>query len=294
MATINKTISVDWGISGLAATLTYEVVDLSGTSVIGPTAAQTLEVGSSGVYYADLTNWDSTWVGHVIWTDGTFTTAVAFNATDWGTATNLATVDTVVDAIKVKTDQLDFDGSGYVYANVQAMEDNVIDADVIAAGALDDALTYVLKATDLTNISSAVWSNASRTLTAGTAIVVPAQQFADRRIVRGDSYGSGSREFASTRQAGAEWPADLSTWSWSFTARKSAANEATGSSSVTGTVTVTTATGDSRALAIALPAATTAALAVGAYEYDVTGTSGSESWTVELGTLTVLADQTTA
>src|SRR5262249_44390285 len=45
-------------------------------------------------------------------------------------------IDTEVAAIKAQTDKLTFDGSNNLYANVQAMANNVITAAVIAADAI--------------------------------------------------------------------------------------------------------------------------------------------------------------
>jgi hypothetical protein len=58
-------------------------------------------------------------------------------------------------------------------------------------------------------------------------------------MVRGDTYGDGARAFDVIRQAGAEWPTDLSDgWTWTFTARRDIRNNAAGSDSFTGTVSI--------------------------------------------------------
>jgi hypothetical protein len=63
--------------------------------------------------------------------------ADALTAFGPATATNLATVDTVVDAIKVKTDSLTFTVSGVVDANIQRINDVTITGDGSAGDKFD-------------------------------------------------------------------------------------------------------------------------------------------------------------
>jgi hypothetical protein len=63
--------------------------------------------------------------------------ADALTAFDPATATNLATVDTVVDAIKVKTDSLTFTVTGVVDANIQRINDVTITGDGSAGDKFD-------------------------------------------------------------------------------------------------------------------------------------------------------------
>jgi hypothetical protein len=196
-----------------------------------------------------------------------------------------------------------------VAAAIPGIATDAAEANTQATSASTNALTAASKATTIeadymrrsdplaslsSQAKSDVWSNPQRTLTDNQVYTAPVMQFRSRTLVRGDSYGDGGRSFAVSREAGAEWPDDLSDgWTWTFTARRDIRNNAAGSDSFTGTATVTTATGDGRALSVALSAAVTAAAAVGLYRYDVEGTKDGVHWTVELGTLNVVQDATT-
>lgn len=134
-----------------------------------------------------------------------------------------------------------------------------------------------------------IWSYGQRSLTASSVTVQPAQQFAEREIVKGNSYGTGGRSFLVTIQDGAEWPTTPSAWTWTLTADKHPDNLASGSASFTGSGTGS-GTGTSRAVDVTLSAATTGAAAVGLYAHSLRGTSGSDVWTIELGLLNVRDD----
>ena len=136
--------------------------------------------------------------------------------------------------------------------------------------------------------AEAIWSYGTRSLTAGPSIASPAQQFGDRTIVQGDDYSSTARSFLVTITSGAEWPTDLSEYTWAISITRNAANDISGAAaSITATVTVSTATGSSRAVRVNIDGSNTTS-AIGAYDYEIVGTKSSEDWTIELGTLKVV------
>lgn len=143
---------------------------------------------------------------------------------------------------------------------------------------------------DATAVADAVYNR----FAAAAPVVSDSQQYAQRSIVKGNSYSSADRDFIITLANGAEWPTDLSSYSWTYTADIHADNNNTGGSgyaSVTGSATVVTATGDTRSIRITLPSTTTGIMAIGFYTHSLRGTaSGGRAWTVELGTLEVKAD----
>lgn len=118
-------------------------------------------------------------------------------------------------------------------------------------------------------------------------IVGGALQFQNRKIVRGDTYGAGGRDLSVTRHRAAEWPTDLSGWTWTFTSSLAPENTNSGDA-LTGTVSVSVATGEARSLTVALNSTSTTA--VGQHVYRVSGTKSGNRWTVELGQITVIAD----
>lgn len=123
----------------------------------------------------------------------------------------------------------------------------------------------------------------------GLPDVGPGQQRGARRVVKGDTYSATGRQSLVTKHKNADWPTDLSEWTWAFTASKHPDNENDGDA-LAGSVDVVTATGDSRGLRINHTKAQTLAAAVGRHLYAVRGTNSGDSsivWTVELGVVDV-------
>lgn len=138
--------------------------------------------------------------------------------------------------------------------------------------------------------ANAVWTRHGRTLDGGVRVVNETQQFEQRTIVRGNSYGSDARSLTFTRDPLAVWPADLSDgWTWTFTAKKHSTNKKTSSpESFTGTVSVTVATGDDQQMEVTLLSADITA-AVGDYNIAIRGAkTGAKNWDAVLGTMRVL------
>lgn len=123
----------------------------------------------------------------------------------------------------------------------------------------------------------------------GLPDVGPGQQRGARRVVKGDTYSATGRQSLVTKHKNADWPTDLSEWTWAFTASKHPDNENDGDA-LAGSVDVVTATGDSRGLRINHTKAQTLAAAVGRHLYAVRGTNSGDSsvvWTVEMGVVEV-------
>lgn len=137
---------------------------------------------------------------------------------------------------------------------------------------------------------SGVWSYGQRTLTGGPLIAVNQQQSTVKTIVRGNSYSATARSLLITIADGAEWPTDLSAWTWTFVAKKHADNEADGEASVTGTVSVVEATGSSRAVRVDLTAAQTASMAPGLYDTSIRGTKTGEKSSINVAAWPVVDD----
>jgi hypothetical protein len=168
--------------------------------------------------------------------------------------------------------------AGYLMADVRQV--NGADARPEDAAAItDDNLTYIL-------------AQLGRLSTAGIAVT-------DRtgrnsvRITKGDSYrNADGRAILIAMPDGADWPTDLTGWTPTLTARKTAQNFNTGDATfgpITGTVV--TATGDARAVRFDFTAAQTLPLATGVgakgYHLWVTATSGSQKATLLSGHLSV-------
>lgn len=138
--------------------------------------------------------------------------------------------------------------------------------------------------------ADAVWTRHGRTLDGDQRLVHETQQFEQRTIVRGNSYGSGARSLSFTRDAAAVWPTDLSDgWTWAFTAKKHSTNKNTDApATFTGTVAVAVATGDDQQLDVTVLSSDISA-ALGDYNLAIRGTkTGAKNWDAVLGTLRVL------
>jgi hypothetical protein len=119
--------------TGLSPTVNIRRID-TGALVI--TAGAMSEVGD-GFYKYDFTTYSAA-LEYSILCDGTSTltgydryatAALDANNDVLATAANLATVDTVVDAIKAKTDSLTFAFSGKVDANIKAVNNTTVTGD---------------------------------------------------------------------------------------------------------------------------------------------------------------------
>jgi hypothetical protein len=107
--------------------------DIAATDIVTSGAITTSSGKVSGVVLVDTL---TTYTGNTVQTGDSFARIGAAGAglTDLASAANLATVDTVVDAIKVKTDSLTFTGDD-VHAFVHQMVANVITAGTFATDA---------------------------------------------------------------------------------------------------------------------------------------------------------------
>lgn len=115
------------------------------------------------------------------------------DAVDTEMAAVLAAVDTEIAAIKAKTDQLTFTTANQVDAGVRSMATDVLDATALAAGAA-------------TEIATAVWASATRTLTGIASGIIASAELAniadailDRNMATGTD--SGSATVRTVRQA---------------------------------------------------------------------------------------------
>lgn len=71
MATFTRRCVVDWGVTGVSASLFRAVYNGSNTAVVARAAVGGEHPASSGIYYADIT-WDNAWTSpRVVWDDGT-------------------------------------------------------------------------------------------------------------------------------------------------------------------------------------------------------------------------------
>ncbi len=144
----------------------------------------------------------------------------------------------------------------------------------------DGTLLGGLSGTLIASIVQAVTSN-------GNQIATDRHQYNARTVIRGDSYGSTSREFVVVIQSGSNWPEDLTSYTLSFASSLNRDNDNDGSA-LTGSVTLETATGSSRAVRVTLTSTVTSAAAPGEHNYAVRASlTGGIDWTLELGTITV-------
>jgi hypothetical protein len=71
MATFTRRCVVDWGATGVAASLYVTVYNGSNTAVVARALVTGEHPTGSGIYYADIT-WDTSWTSpRVVWDDGT-------------------------------------------------------------------------------------------------------------------------------------------------------------------------------------------------------------------------------
>jgi hypothetical protein len=69
--TTTRTFIVDWGVSGLAGTLAYRVLDGSGGTLVARTTSGVVEVAAgSGAYRVKILNFDTDWSGVIVWDAG--------------------------------------------------------------------------------------------------------------------------------------------------------------------------------------------------------------------------------
>lgn len=207
---------------------------------------------------------------------------VAGNATDCGTAGNLRLAATGTGADQADESWM-INPSGGISATVDEITDETIDTPNIVDGAITAAK---FNQDFFTALANAVVST-------GLPIVSNSQQHASRTIVKGNSYSATARQLIISKSTGAEWPTDLSDWTWTFVADKHDDNDNTGDSTATGSVAVVTATGDSQSVRVTIAATATASLAEGQYKHSLRGSLTADStvkWTIELGILNVLAD----
>lgn len=205
---------------------------------------------------------------------------VAGNATDVGTAGPLRLTATGAGAYQVD-ESWQINPLAGLSCTTEDIADDLINQDHIGA----NAFTASAFAADVfTAFANAV-------VATGLPLISDTQQHGTHTIVKGNSYGSTSRSFLITIADGADWPTDLSLWTWAFAADKHADNSNTGDASTTGTVAVVQATGASRSVRVTLTSTATSTMAVGQYRHSLRGTqTGGLVWTIELGTLEVIDD----
>lgn len=129
----------------------------------------------------------------------------------------------------------------------------------------------------------------------GNVYLIRAYLNGSLEIRRGDSYGTAAgQRLTVTKPAGAQWPADLTTWTITFSAEKRSGNRATGESTL-GPITCVhgTETGDSQTFYIDLTHADTDGLALGAWDFDVQAAKGSDRNTLISGPMRVVPEYTT-
>jgi hypothetical protein len=116
----------------------YEVLEeavydaLYGASAVGPLLANTTGTGLSAIPWN--ASWDAEVQSEVADALGAYDPptnaemeARTLASADYATATALATADTVVDAIKAKTDSLTFTQAGHIDANIKRVADTAVD-----------------------------------------------------------------------------------------------------------------------------------------------------------------------
>ncbi|WP_422932041.1 hypothetical protein [Singulisphaera sp. PoT] len=109
-ATITKPFNFTLGAaySGLASTVSYKIVLVDGSTPIGPITATGITEGSfgavtvTGSYNVNVANFDTTWVGKIVWVEST--SGLVYE--EPFTATQSTDVAANVTAIKAKTDNL--------------------------------------------------------------------------------------------------------------------------------------------------------------------------------------------
>lgn len=97
---VTKDLFVDWGTPG--ATLYYRVISSAGTTLIARTNTNVDEdPNSTGLYHVQVTIWNTTWVGRVIWDDGTYYAGEGFSADPLDIASGLETGMTIREGLKL-------------------------------------------------------------------------------------------------------------------------------------------------------------------------------------------------
>lgn len=76
MATYTRPLTVTLLNSGLAGTLAYTIVSVAGSTLIARTISGITEDGTTSIYSANVSGWDTSWTGRIKWDDGTNTLAV--------------------------------------------------------------------------------------------------------------------------------------------------------------------------------------------------------------------------
>jgi hypothetical protein len=149
--------------------------------------------------------------------------------------------------------------------------------------------------------SGEVWSEEEKELalaqvnklTAGSNIVFDPVQGNSIRITKGDSYSnSNGRALDIPMPEAANWPTDLTGWTITFTANRTAqCEDTTGDASVTFAGSVLVATGPGRTVRLEPTATDTAKFSIGngskGYAFDIRATSGAEVATLLRGLLSV-------
>lgn len=100
---VTRDLTMDWGVAGLAGTLAYRVVNADSGNLIARTTAGVAEFpAGSGQYHVKVTTWDTSWVGRVVWDDGSYFSSEGFDA-GVGT-TGVSTIVSVTAPVNVDDD----------------------------------------------------------------------------------------------------------------------------------------------------------------------------------------------
>lgn len=177
---------------------------------------------------------------------------------------------TQITAIGAKTSQLQFTVDGVV-----------ADADVTV---------------DTSGIAAAVWSNTTRTLTAGIIHVATAHQVGRFEIVRGGSYDD-TNPLTFTKGSDFSWPTSLSSWTLTLTIKPTGDTLRDIPSAATLSVTGTAASDTSVTVQVTKTQTSTLSIGRGyaAYEYTLLATmSGDKARLLESGIVDMFDDLVTA
>lgn len=221
---------------------------------------------------------------------------------------NIATIDAVVDAIKVKTDQLAFTVANQVDANAltggtsavsirQEMDSNStqlaaikLKTDNLPSDPADESLLEA----EVNAVAADVWAYGARTLTQTAAQVAAVLSGSTITATRGDTLSasltglgdiSARTKLWFTVKADVEQADTAATILLEETAGLTVLNGATYATTANGSITVTDAV--TGALTIALAAAVTQYLQAGPYQYDIQMLTASGVTTLTYGMFTV-------
>lgn len=269
--------------TGLVGTVGVTVLDEAGVVLAARTTSGITEIGTTGAYWILLTI-DPAWPLAIVvrWDAGPIDVEARYDLTAYATAEQVSGISGQVDTVESKVDTAIDEAQAATQAALDA-ESAADDARDMAEQARDAAEGIDLGGMDgFGPLLSQILDQLQRDPPTQTG----RQQYRARTIVAGDTYGVTARRFTVVRHRSAEWPLDLSAWTWALVSVSPAG--ATGGT-LAGTVTIGIAEGDARSLEVAISRATTAAAAIGRHGYAIVGTRAGEEITVEKGIADVVA-----